>query len=53
MQLSEDNILKHFSYFSQNTGFEIWCKLPPVFWAKQKNIINLSSAELAQSVVKV
>ena len=50
--------------FSQKTGFDISCKLSPleticmkcqiVFSGKiRKNITNLSSAELAQRVVKV
>ena len=61
---SADNILKYFSYFYQKTGFDISCKLSPVeticmkcqslFSEKdKKNVINLSSAESAQRVVKV
>ena len=53
-----------FSYFSQETGFDISCKLPPLeticmkyqilFSGKdKKNIVSLSSAELAQRVVMV
>ena len=53
-----------FSYFFQKTGFDISCKLSPeeticmkcqiLFTGKnKKNIINLSSAENAQRVVKV
>ena len=53
-----------FSYFFQKTEFDISCKLSPLeticmkcqilFSGKnKKNIINLSSAELAQGVVKV
>ena len=41
-KISADIILKYlFSYFSQKTGFD------------EKNVVNLSSAELAQRVVKV
>ena len=48
-----------FSNFSQKTGFDISCKLiyktcQPLFSGKNKKpIINVSSAELAQRVVKV
>ena len=50
-----------FSYFPQKTGFYISCRLSPIcmkclilFSGKnKKNITNLSSAELAQKVVKV
>ena len=54
---------KIFSYFSQKTGFGISCKVSPLetlcmicqimFSEKNKKNINLSSAELAQRVVKV
>ena len=58
---SADDILKCFSYFSQKTGFDISCKLSLIeticmkyqilFYGKnKKNIINLSSAELAPSL---
>ena len=52
-------------WFSQKTGFDISCKLSPafgdnlhgkvkpVFRENKKTAINLSSAELAQRVVKV
>ena len=56
---------RHFdivSYFSQETGFDISCKLSPLticmkcqflFSGENKtNFVNLSFAELAQSVVK-
>ena len=53
-----------FSYFAQITGFVIPCKLSPMeticmecqilFSVKiNRNIVNLSSAKLAQRVVKV
>ena len=29
-KFSADNILKYFSYFTQETGFDISCKLPPI-----------------------
>ena len=56
--------MKYFSDFSQKTGFDISCKLPPLeaicmkslilFSGKsKKNVISLSSAELVQRVVKV
>ena len=56
--------MKCFSYFPQKTGFDISCKLSPMeticikcqimFSGKnKKNVIILSSAELAQRVVKV
>ena len=56
--------MKYFSYFSWKTGFVISCKLSPMeticmkccilFSVKNKKIIiNLSSAELAQRVVRV
>ena len=53
---------KYFSYFSQKIGFEISCKSGNNFaWAlkylyygwNEENIIDLSSAEFAQRVVKV
>ena len=54
-KISADDILK---YFSLKTGFDISCKLSPMeticmkcqillTGKKKKNIINLSSAELA------
>ena len=60
---SADDILEYFSYFSKKTGLDISCKLSPVETIcmicqilfsgnKHENITNLSSAELAQSVVK-
>ena len=53
-------MMKYFSYLSQKTGFDISCKLSPMeticmkcqilFSRKnKKNIVNLLSAELAQS----
>ena len=62
--LSADDILKYVSYFSQKTGFDISCKLPSVETIcmkyqilfsrnNKKNIISLSSAQLAQRVVTV
>ena len=61
MKISADNILKYFSYFSQETGFVMSYKLETVCMKCQillsgenkKNIIKLSSAHLAQRVVKV
>ena len=63
VKFAADDILKYFSYFSQKTGFDISCKLSKEticmkcqiqFSGKnKKNIINLSSAENAQRVVKV
>ena len=64
VKFSADDILKYFSYFSQKTGYDISSKLSPketiclkcqiLFSGKnKKNIINLSSAENAQRVVKV
>ena len=64
IKISADDNLKYFSYFSQETGFDISCKLSLMeticikcqilFSGKnKKNFINLSSAELAQRVVKV
>ena len=61
---SADDLLKYFSYFSQKTGFDISCKLSLIeticmkyqilfYGENKKNIINLSSAELAQRVIKV
>ena len=55
------HIQKYFSYFYQKTGFDISCKLSPLeticmkcqILFAWKNIINLSSAELAQRVVKI
>ena len=62
-KFSADDLLKlkYFSYFSQKTDFDISCKLSPVeticmkcqILFSGKTIINLSSAELAQGVVKV
>ena len=60
---SADDFLKYFSYFSQKTGFDISCKLSPmeIFYMKcqilffgknKKNVINLSSAELAKTLLK-
>ena len=56
--------MKYFSDFSQETGFDISCKLSaveilhemsnPIFWEKdEKNTISLSSAEFAHTVVNV
>ena len=61
VKFSADNILKYFSYFSKKTGYDISCKLETIcmkcqilfFGKNKKNIINLSSAENAQRVVKV
>ena len=57
-------MLKYFSYFPQETDFDISCKLSPMetictkcqimfTGENKKNIINLSSAELAHRAVKV
>ena len=54
VKFSAEDILKHFSYCSQKTGFDISCKLSPMetvcmqcqilfSWKKKENI-NLSSA---------
>ena len=59
-KFSADAILIYF-YFSQKTGFDILCKLSPLeticmkchILFPGKNIINLSSTELAQRVVMV
>ena len=40
-----------FSYFPKKIGFDISDKLSP--WKNKKDIINLSSAQLTQGVVKV
>ena len=56
-----DAILKQVSYFSQKIGFDISWKLSPICMKYQSlfseknetSIINLSSAEFAQIVVKV
>ena len=58
--ISADGILKYFSYFSQNTGFDISCKLSSMetncikckscFLGRKENVINLS---LAQKVIKI
>ena len=57
VKFSVDDILKYFSYFSQKTAFDmetICMKCQMLFSGKnKKNIINLSSAELAQRAVKV
>ena len=60
---SADDMLKFFSYFFQKTGFDISCKLSPMeticmksqflFSVKNKENINLLSAELAQRVEKL
>ena len=50
LKISTDDILKCFSFFSKKTGFDISCKLPPF---NKKTIINLSSAQFGQRVVKV
>ena len=59
---SADVILKYFPFF-QKAGFKILCKLSPkaslqeyqtfLFLGKKKNIIILSSAELAQIAANV
>ena len=61
---SADDILKCFSYVYKKTGFDSSCKLSPMkticmechiqffLGIIRQNIINLSSAELAQGVVK-
>ena len=52
-------LCKYFSYFSQKTGFNISRKLTsmkcqnPFSEKNKKNIINLSSAELALRVLKI
>ena len=49
--------MKYFIYLSQKVGFDISCKLSPILFSgkkrKKKNIMSLSSAELAKRVVKV
>ena len=63
IKISVDNFLKYVSYFFPENRIDISCKLSPVeticlkclilFSGKnKKNIINLSSAEIAQRVVK-
>ena len=44
-----------FSYFSQETWFDISCKLSPnvKFSGKNKRIINMLSAEIAQRVLTI
>ena len=60
---SADGILKYISYFTKKTGFDISCKLSSLkaicmkckirfSGGKEKKSYNLSSAELAQRVVK-
>ena len=62
-KVSADNILKYFSYFYKETGFDISCKLSlmetiymkcliPVSGKNKKHIISLSSAEFAQRLLK-
>ena len=47
-----DNILKYFSYFPQKITSDISCKLSlTYFLGKIRNIISLSSAEFAHSMV--
>ena len=64
VNFSAEDILNYFSYFSQETGLDISCKLSPMkttcvrcqllFSGKnKKNIINLSSAEFAQGALKL
>ena len=65
VKFSADNILKYYSYFSQKTGFifhanflqrteTICMKCQILFSGKnKKNIISLSFAELAQSLIKL
>ena len=55
---STDHTLKYFLIFpKEKTGFDISCKLSPllnpVFWGKIRNNSYLSSAELAERVIKV
>ena len=61
---SADDILKHYSYCSQKTGFDTSCKLSPretismkcqiLFSGKNmNNITNVYADELAQRAVKV
>ena len=55
--------MKYFCYFSQDTGFDILCRLSPMdnlhemsnpnLLENKQNIINLSSAKYSQRVVKV
>ena len=63
VKFSPDGILKYF-YFSQETGFDISCKLSPLETICMKcqllfsgnnnnNIFNLSSVVFALKVVKV
>ena len=50
-KISADDILKTYSYFSQETGFDI--SYQNLFSVKiEKNIANLPSAELAHRGVK-
>ena len=62
--MAADNILKYFSYFCQKIGFDISCKWSPketicikcqilLSGKSKKNIIKLSSAESAHSMVRV
>ena len=62
--MSAHDIVQYFCYFAQKTGFDSSCKLSTMeticmecrilFSGKdKKNITNLSSAEIAQRVVKV
>ena len=44
---------QYFSYFSQETGFDISCKLSPLFSGKNKKNIRLSSYELAERVLRI
>ena len=63
-KISADDILKYFSYFSQKIDFDISCKLSLketicmkyqslLSGKNKKNIISLSSAELAHRLIKV
>ena len=53
VKFSADDILKYFSYFSQKTKFDIFCKLSsnPVFW--NKNRTNTFYASIFQLIDNV
>ena len=59
VNFSADDILKYFSHFFQETGFDLLSKLSPVEWNVKAyfpgkiRIINLSSAEFAHRVVNI
>ena len=54
VKFSADDILKYFfPIFAQKTCFDISCQLKCQILCSEKNIISLSSNELAKRVVKV